>query len=134
MTLSSGSGASADNRVGQRERRYVGVCRCGIAIPAVLSTSSAQVRLTPFYLNMSTTTPYRSNDPFSSSSAKPPPSSSLSSLLAQANSLNHVGRDSELPQIRFGIDEIERMSGVVGGKGKRKGDRGEGWVVFLSCS
>jgi nuclear pore complex protein Nup93 len=81
---------------------------------------------------MSTSTPYRSSDLFNSASAsasgnaKPPPSTSLSSLLAQANSLNHVERDTELPQIRFGIDEIERMSGAVAGKGKRRVDRGEG--------
>lgn len=59
--------------------------------------------------------------------ARVPPATSFSSLLAQANSLNHVERNSELPQIRFGIDEIERMSGAVAGKGKgRKIDRGEG--------
>jgi len=70
---------------------------------------------------MSTSTPYRST-------ARPPASATLSSLLAQANSLNTNERDSELPQIRFGLDEIERMSENVVGKGKQKGraDRGEG--------
>lgn len=59
--------------------------------------------------------------------ARPPASSTLSSLLAKAQSLNDVDHDPELPQIRFGIDEIERMSEVVAGKGKRaKTANGEG--------
>lgn len=81
-------------------------------------------------------------------------SNTLSSLLAQANSLSnsqgHAGAapaasafgqagaqgsssasgftmDTDLPQIRFGIDEIERMSETVGGKRTRGlGSRGEG--------
>lgn len=58
---------------------------------------------------------------------RPPASSTLTSLLAQANSLNDVDHDPELPQIRFGIDEIERMSEAVAGRGKRsKAVNGEG--------
>ncbi|ODN84353.1 hypothetical protein L202_00321 [Cryptococcus amylolentus CBS 6039] len=64
-------------------------------------------------------------------SARPPPASALSSLLAQANSLNEADHDSELPQIRFGIDDIERMSEAVAGRGKRaKGDRGEAFNLL----
>lgn len=68
---------------------------------------------------MSTSTPYRAT-------ARPPTASTLSSLLAQANSLNQAEHDAELPQIRLGIDEIERMSENVGGRGKKKAVRGEG--------
>lgn len=73
---------------------------------------------------MSTNTPYR---PHSHGPAtRPPAASALSSLLAQANSLNEADYDSELPQIRFGIDDIERMSEVVAGRGKRiKSEKGE---------
>lgn len=60
-------------------------------------------------------------------SAKPPTSSTLSALLAQANTLNDIDHDPELPQIRFGMEEIERMSEAVAGRGKRgKGKDGEG--------
>lgn len=51
--------------------------------------------------------------------ARPPATATLSSILAKANSLNTVDYDPELPQIRFNIDEIERMSEVAAGKGKR---------------
>jgi nuclear pore complex protein Nup93 len=51
--------------------------------------------------------------------ARPPATATLSSILAKANSLNNVDYDPELPQIRFNIDEIERMSEVAAGKGKR---------------
>jgi len=55
------------------------------------------------------------------SSAQPPvsTSSAFSSLLAQANSLNRADLDPELPQIKYGIDEIERMSENMAGRGKR---------------
>ncbi|ORY20676.1 Nup93/Nic96-domain-containing protein [Naematelia encephala] len=62
--------------------------------------------------------------------AKPPTSSTLTSLLAQANSLNHVDQDTELPQLRYGIEEIERMSESVAGKGKRRGRDGEGFNLL----
>ncbi|WVR05746.1 hypothetical protein IAU60_002771 [Kwoniella sp. DSM 27419] len=66
-----------------------------------------------------------------STSARAPAATSLSSLLAQANSLNEVEHDSELPQIRFGIDDIERMSEAVAGRGKRtKNERGEGFNLL----
>ena len=78
---------------------------------------------------MSTSTPYRNGLFSSSGTAKPPASSTLSSLLAQANNLNNAERDPELPQIRFGIDEIERMSEAVAGRGKKgRPTRGEGCV------
>ncbi|BEJ15888.1 hypothetical protein CspHIS471_0504930 [Cutaneotrichosporon sp. HIS471] len=51
--------------------------------------------------------------------ARPPATATLSSILAKANSLNNVDYDPELPQIRFNIDEIERMSEAAAGKGKR---------------
>ncbi len=61
---------------------------------------------------------------------KPVTVTSLSNLLAQANNLNNQDHDPELPQIRFGIDEIERMSEVVAGRGKRiKAGRAEGCVL-----
>lgn len=60
-----------------------------------------------------------------STSGRPPASSTLSSLLAKANSLNAVDHDPELPQIRLGIDELERMSEVAAGRGRRGGN-GEG--------
>lgn len=56
----------------------------------------------------------------------------FSGLLARSealgsNPLTQDGRDSsELPQIHYGIGEIERQSEVVAGKGKRKAARGEG--------
>ncbi|WWC58422.1 uncharacterized protein I303_100962 [Kwoniella dejecticola CBS 10117] len=66
-----------------------------------------------------------------STSARPPANTTLSSLLAQANSLNEVEYDSELPQIRFGIDDIERMSESVAGRGKKgKNERGEGFNLL----
>ncbi|WVQ97122.1 hypothetical protein IAU59_004232 [Kwoniella sp. CBS 9459] len=66
-----------------------------------------------------------------STSARPPAATTLSSLLAQANSLNEVEYDSELPQIRFGIDDIERMSEAVAGRGKRtKNEKGEGFNLL----
>jgi nuclear pore complex protein Nup93 len=67
--------------------------------------------------------------PGTSSAPRPPASTSttLNSLLAQAQSLNRAELDAELPQIRFGIDEIERMSEAVAGRGKgRKVHPGEG--------
>nr|KIR87295.1 nuclear pore complex protein Nup93 [Cryptococcus tetragattii IND107] len=78
---------------------------------------------------MSTNTPYR---PHSHGPAtRPPAASALSSLLAQANSLNEADYDSELPQIRFGIDDIERMSEVVAGRGKRiKSEKGEAFNLL----
>ncbi len=75
---------------------------------------------------MSTSTPYRNGQSSNFNTSKPPTSSTLSSLLAQANSLNHAERDPELPQIRFGIEEIERMSEAVAGRGKRRATWGEG--------
>lgn len=73
---------------------------------------------------MSTNSPYRPHN--HGPAARPPAASALSSLLAQANSLNEVDYDSELPQIRFGIDDIERMSEAVAGRGKRaKSEKGE---------
>ena len=75
---------------------------------------------------MSTSSPYR-NVPSGSANVKIPASSTLSALLAQANSLNNAERDPELPQIRLGMDEIERMSEAVAGRGKKgKSTRGEG--------
>ncbi|WWC66561.1 uncharacterized protein I206_100464 [Kwoniella pini CBS 10737] len=66
-----------------------------------------------------------------STSSRPPANTTLSSLLAQANSLNEVEYDSELPQIRFGIDDIERMSETVAGRGKKgKNERGEGFGLL----
>ncbi|KAK4687416.1 nuclear pore complex protein Nup93, partial [Tremellales sp. Uapishka_1] len=63
---------------------------------------------------------------------RPQAPTSLSSLLVQANSLNEIDHDPELPQIRFGIDEIERMSEVVAGKGRKGkgGIRGEGHTLL----
>jgi len=52
-------------------------------------------------------------------SSRPATTNVLSSLLAKANALNDADHDPELPQIRFGIDEIERMSEQVAGRGKR---------------
>ncbi|WRT63978.1 uncharacterized protein IL334_000905 [Kwoniella shivajii] len=73
----------------------------------------------------------RSSGLAGSTSARPPATSTLSSLLAQANSLNEVDYDSELPQIRFGIDDIERMSEAVAGRGKKsKNERGEGFNLL----
>nr|XP_031861265.1 uncharacterized protein CI109_003235 [Kwoniella shandongensis]KAA5528337.1 hypothetical protein CI109_003235 [Kwoniella shandongensis] len=78
---------------------------------------------------MSTSTPNRGLN--GSTSVRAPAATTLSSLLAQANSLNEVDYDSELPQIRFGIDDIERMSESVAGRGKRgKNDRGEGFNLL----
>jgi hypothetical protein len=45
------------------------------------------------------------------------------------NSNQDVGSHSELPQINYGIGEIERQSEMVAGKGKRKAVRGEGQAV-----
>lgn len=56
----------------------------------------------------------------------------FSGLLARSealgsNPLTQDGRDSsELPQIHYGIGEIERQSEAVAGRGKRKAGRGEG--------
>lgn len=61
-----------------------------------------------------------------STSARAPTSSTLSSLVAKANALNDADHDPELPQIRFGIDEIERMSEQVAGRGKRTKFAGDG--------
>lgn len=64
---------------------------------------------------------------FGGSVGRPPTGSTLTSLLARANALNDVDYDPELPQIRFGIDEIERMSEHAANKGKRvRGTNGEG--------
>lgn len=53
----------------------------------------------------------------SSSSTAP---ANLSSLLLHANSLTKGSNgDSELPQIRYGLDEIERLSDNLGHKAKR---------------
>ncbi|WVQ85347.1 hypothetical protein IAT38_007512 [Cryptococcus sp. DSM 104549] len=80
---------------------------------------------------MSTSTPQRAGFGASTSTAQRPAGNALSSLLAQANSLNKADYDSELPQIRFGIDDIERMSEAVAGRGKRtKGDRGEAFNLL----
>jgi hypothetical protein len=49
-----------------------------------------------------------------------------SEALAANNSSQDVGSHSELPQIHYGIGEIERQSEMVAGKGKRKAVRGEG--------
>ncbi|GFZ43143.1 hypothetical protein JCM24511_00862 [Saitozyma sp. JCM 24511] len=71
--------------------------------------------------------------PGTSSAPRPPASTSttLNSLLAQAQSLNRAELDAELPQIRFGIDEIERMSEAVAGRGKgRKVHPGEGHTLL----
>ncbi|WWC86091.1 uncharacterized protein L201_000962 [Kwoniella dendrophila CBS 6074] len=66
-----------------------------------------------------------------STSSRPPANTTLSSLLAQANSLNEVDYDSELPQIRFGIDDIERMSEAAAGRGKKgKNEKGEGFNLL----
>ncbi|CAD6583189.1 MAG: hypothetical protein TREMPRED_003480 [Tremellales sp. Tagirdzhanova-0007] len=79
---------------------------------------------------MSTSSPYR-NVPSGSANVKIPASSTLSALLAQANSLNNAERDPELPQIRLGMDEIERMSEAVAGRGKKgKSTRGEGHTLL----
>ncbi|KAL1407707.1 nuclear pore complex subunit [Vanrija albida] len=64
-----------------------------------------------------------------STSGRPPANSTLTSLLARANSLNAVDHDPELPQIRLGIDELERMSEVAAGRGKR-GLNGEGYQLL----
>ncbi|KIR56238.1 nuclear pore complex protein Nup93 [Cryptococcus gattii Ru294] len=78
---------------------------------------------------MSTNTPYRPHN--HGPATRPPAASALSSLLAQANSLNEADYDSELPQIRFGIDDIERMSEVVAGRGKRvKSEKGEAFNLL----
>nr|KIR48858.1 nuclear pore complex protein Nup93 [Cryptococcus bacillisporus CA1280] len=78
---------------------------------------------------MSTNTPYRPHG--HGPATRPPAASALSSLLAQANSLNEADYDSELPQIRFGIDDIERMSEVVAGRGKRvKSEKGEAFNLL----
>jgi hypothetical protein len=59
----------------------------------------------------------------------------FSGLLARSealgsNPLLRDGRDqSELPQIHYGIGEIERQSESVAGRGKRKAARGEGLVI-----
>ncbi|GMK55571.1 hypothetical protein CspeluHIS016_0206270 [Cutaneotrichosporon spelunceum] len=63
--------------------------------------------------------------------ARPPATATLSSILAKANSLNNVDYDPELPQIRFNIDDIERMSEVAAGKGKRsKATAAEGHTLL----
>jgi hypothetical protein len=49
-----------------------------------------------------------------------------SEALAANKSSQDVGTHSELPQIHYGIGEIERQSEMVAGKGKRKAVRGEG--------
>ncbi|WVO19809.1 uncharacterized protein IAS62_001099 [Cryptococcus decagattii] len=78
---------------------------------------------------MSANTPYRPHN--HGPATRPPAASALSSLLAQANSLNEADYDSELPQIRFGIDDIERMSEVVAGRGKRvKSEKGEAFNLL----
>ncbi|EIW72690.1 hypothetical protein TREMEDRAFT_70789 [Tremella mesenterica DSM 1558] len=60
-----------------------------------------------------------------------PPGNTLSSLLAQANSLNDTDMDTELPQIRLGLDEIERMSESVAGRGKKvKQNNGQGHTLL----
>nr|ODN86462.1 nuclear pore complex protein Nup93 [Cryptococcus depauperatus CBS 7841] len=65
------------------------------------------------------------------STSRPPAATALSSLLAKANSLHETDYDSELPQIRFGIDDIERMSETIAGKGKRiKGEKGEAYNLL----
>lgn len=64
---------------------------------------------------------------YGTAQSRPQGGSSFSSLVAQANSLSNVDHDPELPQIRFGIDEIERMSEVAASRGKRsKALQGEG--------
>lgn len=86
------------------------------------------------------------NSPFGASTSGQPrqnPTSAFANILAQANSLSNNGGPaggasasgmvSDLPQIRLGIDEIERMSEGVAGRGKgRKGRNGEGYVHQLS--
>lgn len=49
-----------------------------------------------------------------------------SEALGANNSNQDSGNSSELPQIHYGIGEIERQSEMVAGKGKRKAVRGEG--------
>jgi hypothetical protein len=52
------------------------------------------------------------------------------SAALRANESNQdVGSHSELPQINYGIGEIERQSEIVAGKGKRKAVRGEGQAI-----
>ena len=67
--------------------------------------------------------------PTASTSTRPPPAPiNFTSLLAQANSLNDAGGgDGELPQIRFGLSEIEQMSEAVAGRNRKgKARPGEG--------
>jgi len=52
-----------------------------------------------------------------------------SEALRANNSNQDAGSHSELPQINYGIGEIERQSEMVAGKGKRKAVRGEGQAV-----
>ncbi|ORX34270.1 Nup93/Nic96-domain-containing protein [Kockovaella imperatae] len=57
----------------------------------------------------------------------------FTSLLAQANSLNDAGASNELPQLRFGLGEIEQMSESVASRGKRgKSRQGEGYNLLSS--
>jgi hypothetical protein len=72
---------------------------------------------------------------FGGSTNRPSTPTSFTGLLARSealranNSNQDVGSHSELPQINYGIGEIERQSEMVAGKGKRKAVRGEGQAV-----
>ena len=46
------------------------------------------------------------------------PTSNLNTLLLQANSLSR-NNNSDLPQLRYGIEEIERLSEGPAGRAKR---------------
>ena len=55
---------------------------------------------------------------FGASSSQRPAGNNLSTLLLQANGLSR-NVESELPQLRYGLDEIERLSENIAGKSKR---------------
>jgi nuclear pore complex protein Nup93 len=57
------------------------------------------------------------------------PPSNLNTLLLQANSLSR-NNNSDLPQLRYGIEEIERLSEGPAGRAKRTRN-GDGWGHVL---
>lgn len=83
---------------------------------------------------MSSSNLYRSQNgnPFGGSTNRASTPTNFTGLLARSealganNSNQDAGNSSELPQIHYGIGEIERQSEMVAGKGKRKAVRGEG--------
>jgi len=102
-----------------------------LALAFILSTLSSSYLVTS---TMSSSNLYRSQNGsgLGGSMNRASTPTNFTGLLARSealqgnNSSQDVASHSELPQIHYGIGEIERQSEMVAGKGKRKAVRGEG--------